>query len=57
MASLWYMGTTVFYAWQSDRECDVCHFLIRDAAELAVKKLNAQATVAMKSAPPFDPDP
>ncbi|HEY2585453.1 MAG TPA: hypothetical protein VGI81_06810, partial [Tepidisphaeraceae bacterium] len=48
------MGTTVFYAWQSDRDATVCRFLIRDAAKLAVKKLNADA--AVKSAPPFDLD-
>ncbi|MGN6368404.1 MAG: hypothetical protein ACTHN5_09105 [Phycisphaerae bacterium] len=46
--------TTVFYAWQSDRDPEVCKKFIRRAAKLAIKKLAAEAEV--KSAPPFDMD-
>ena len=48
------MATTVFYAWQSDRRKEVCRNLIKNAAERAIRKINADAEV--QSAPPFDLD-
>jgi hypothetical protein len=48
------MTKTAFYAWQSDRDEDVCRFLIRDAARLALKKLKADTKIT--SAPSFELD-
>ncbi|HEV2292261.1 MAG TPA: hypothetical protein VGR35_00300 [Tepidisphaeraceae bacterium] len=48
------MGFKVFYAWQSDRDQNVCRFLIRDAANRAIKMLKAEAKV--QEAPPFELD-
>jgi hypothetical protein len=39
------MATTVFYAWQSDRDGKVCHYFIRDALTDALDKLNSTADV------------
>jgi hypothetical protein len=43
------MITTVFYSWQSDRPPDLCRYLIRDAAQEALKPLTPAAA--------FDPSP
>jgi hypothetical protein len=45
---------TIFYAWQSDRDLDICRYLIRDAAKLAMKKLKTEPHVL--SAPAFKLD-
>ncbi len=39
------MPTTIFYAWQSDTDESVCHYLIRDALEAAIKLLKSDAKV------------
>ncbi len=46
------MPFTVFYAWQSDRDQEVCRYLIRHATKAAIRQLAADVTVA--SAPAFD---
>jgi hypothetical protein len=48
------MASTVFYAWQSDRDETTNRFLIRDALKIAIKKIKADAKV--QSAPPFELD-
>jgi hypothetical protein len=48
------MPTTVFYAWQSDRNERHCRYLIRDAAKKAVKKLSGHGSV--REAPSLDHD-
>jgi len=35
------MNVSVFYSWQSDRPEDLCHYLIRDAANRALKDIGA----------------
>jgi hypothetical protein len=48
------MGISIFYAWQLDREKKVCRYLIKRAAEQAIRSLRADA--AIKLAPAFDLD-
>lgn len=43
------MPTTVFYAWQSDRDEDICHYFIRYALDVAIKRIKA-----MNAATPQD---
>ena len=38
------MQVTVFYAWQSDRQSNCCHYLIRDAAKDACKRISLDLT-------------
>jgi hypothetical protein len=46
------MSFTIFYAWQSDRDQQVCRYFVRDAAKAAIKQIAADVAVA--SAPAFD---
>lgn len=47
------MKLKLFYAWQSDTPGKVNHYFIRDAAEMAIAKLNADMEV--EEADPIDP--
>lgn len=41
------MDVSVFYSWQSDRPEDFCHYMIRDAANRALKDLGATNEVEL----------
>jgi hypothetical protein len=47
------MPITIFYCWQSDRDQDICHYLIRDAAQDAIGRLKTDADTRVEEAPPF----
>lgn len=41
------MDVSIFYSWQSDRPKDLCHYLIRDAANQALKEIGATNEVEL----------
>ncbi len=51
------MPTTIFYAWQSDRDQKVCHYFIRDCANAAIDAIKAELESerpSVEEAPPLE---